>query len=428
LRTWWPLSASSVYCQLRGKKPIAVFMETKGEMRTKIQYTKLIAMLLLLPIIGQASPVLPKNTTGRDSSAHCEIRLDGFHHAVTSLEILAPIPPVAVASCGDAVKLSFEDQYFQLGCIVSGFKDYFALSRWAAHTIKGDVGVDVTGAPNSILVEGANTASVVAAPESEASVQIAIPADGFVAFDWRHVGGSTFSHLPFWVDINGERADDAHADQQSGSFFFGPLAAGDLLGLHVLADSESLAVELSNFTFHSNAMGVLERRWKAVSAGHLEAVFTQLVSVKKPNLSLVVFPGNYDGFEYPALSWGESIHPEWTGYPVLDEDGLLSTTHDQHSLRESAAPFNFSWRDEVLYDDAGNWCSIFREWTVADECGGNILLHIQHIKLQGACPEEPRPAQYEESWQATPRLRETREDDASEWAVQLQAEVPDHNK
>jgi hypothetical protein len=403
-------------------------METKGEMRTKNLQTRLIVMLLLLPIIGQAGPVLRHSATGRDSNTHCEIRLDGFHHAVTSLDILSPIPPVAFASCGDAVELTFEDQYFQLGCIASGFKGYFAPARWAAQMIKGDVGVDVTGAPNSILVEGANTASVVAAPESEASVQIAIPADGFVAFDWRYVGGSTFSHSPFWVDVNGERADDAHADQQSGSFFYGPLAAGDLLGLHVLAGSESIAVELANFAFHSNAMGVLERHWKALSAGHLEAAFTQLVSVKKPNLSLVVFPGNYDGFEYPALSWGESIHPEWTGYPVLDEDGLLSTTHDQHALLESTAPFTFSWQDEVLYDDAGNCCSIFREWTVADECGGNTIVHIQYIKLQGACPNEPRPTQYEESGQSAPRLHETREEDASEWAVQLQAEVPDYNK
>ena len=368
-------------------------------MRTKILNRLIVALFMLL--VGMVPGyALPAEVLERDSGEHCMITLDGIHQQVRCFDPVPPVPPVAITACGMAVMLSFEDQYFQLGCTVSGFEGYFALSRWAAHKIKGDYGVDVTGAPNSILVEGANTASVVVAPESVASLEIAIPANGFVSFDWRYIGGSNFPNQSFWIDVNGKRADEMHAGLESGSFFYGPLEVGDVLGLHAIAPAAGFEVQLANFEFMANAMGVIERRWKATGLAGQEAFFTQLVSLEKPNLSLVTFPGNFDGFEYPVLGWGGATAPSLTGYPVLDEDGLLSTTHDQYPLLGSKSPFALSWEDEMLYDESGNLCTIFREWTVADQCGGNIIVHTQFIKFQGACPEMPMPTPYGE--QAAP--------------------------
>ena len=351
---------------------------------TRLTITCFFLLVCLTGGLSMAQPV-----PAPDSVKDCTLKLDGIHQAVSCLETLTPIPPVAVASCGAAVTLSYEDQYYNLGCSVSGFQGYFALSHWAVSKIKGDGGVDVTGAPNSILVEGANNASVLVTPESEASFRIAIPAYGFVSFDWSYIGGSNLLDQAFWIDINGERTDELHANNTAGNFFFGPLEAGDILALNAASSVEGFKVELANFEFHSNAMGVIERRWEATDeAGH-QGSFTQWVSINKPELSQVTFPANFDGFEYPVLGRSDSIDPEWTGFPVIDGDGLLSTSEDQFPLIGSNTPFDLTWKDESIFDNGQ--CITFREWTVTDRCGNNVLQHTQIIKFQGGCPDAAEP-------------------------------------
>ena len=85
------------------------------------------------------------------------------HLAVNCLDQIAlsalPHPQVQDIS-GQMAGLSAEDQYFSLASASQKWTDYFAVSRWEIAKIKGDGGVDVTGAPNAILVEGANSALV----------------------------------------------------------------------------------------------------------------------------------------------------------------------------------------------------------------------------------------------------------------------------
>lgn len=342
---------------------------------------------VLLSIAGASGMAQP--FPGQDSVVDCIIQLDGIHQSVSCLETAELIPPVALSSCGAAVALSHKDQYFNLGCTASGFQGYFALSRWAVSTIQGDGGVDVTGAPNSLLVEGANSASVVVAPESAASLRVAIPAYGFVSFDWGYIGGSNLFNKAFWIAVNGERTDELKAGNTAGNFFFGPLEAGDVLALNTSADKEGFRIELANFEFHSNAMGVIEREWKAEDEAGRQGFFTQWVSIKKPDLSLVTFPGNFDGLEFPVLNRSASVSPEWAGYPVIDKDGLLSTMDDQFPLIGSRAPFDISWKDVSGFSQG--LCTILREWTVTDRCGDNVLQHTQLIMLHGECPESSEP-------------------------------------
>lgn len=61
----------------------------------------------------------------------------------------------------------------------------------------GDGGVDVTGAPNSILVEGANKTSVKVSTPGRINLRIVTTAGDFVHFDWSNIGGSNlFSKHP----------------------------------------------------------------------------------------------------------------------------------------------------------------------------------------------------------------------------------------
>ncbi len=319
-------------------------------------------------------------------------RLDGTHQVTYCLQQEDAVPPVVFAPGERNVVLSYEDEYFQLGYAVSGFQEYFAPSRWTASKIQGDGGVDVTGAPNSILVEGANTASVIVAPGSAASYGIAIPAEGYVTFDWSYIGGSNLINQQFWIEVNGERVEYMAENHTAGNFFSGLVFPGDRLSLNVSTEERGFKVLLSNFTLLTNAIGLVERRWAATSASGRQAQFNQLVSIKKPDFTKVVFPGNYDGIEYPIFGYGSSIEPGWSGYPVIDEDGSLATTHDQYPLAGDACSFHVKWEDEMLYDNG--ICIVFRHWFVSDHCSDNVQEHTQILKIRGGCPQTDNPLPY----------------------------------
>lgn len=340
------------------------------------------ALTVLYPTrgMGQCAPPAAPAEAKADM-----LRLSGSHQAVSCLKQQEATPPVATAPGNAQTSLSYQDQYFKLGCAVSGFKEYFAPSRWTVAKINGDGGVDVTGAPNSILVEGANRASVIATPGSAASYRIAIPAKGYVSFDWGYVGGSNFLNQQFWVEVNGQPVETMTKERTDGSFFSSLLLPGDELAFNITAARKGFAVQLSNFEFLSNAIGVIERRWEAHTEDGLEGRFTQFVSIKKPDFTKVIFPGNCDGIDYPLIENGSSAEPVWTGYPVIDEDGSAATTHDQYPLSGDGCAFNLKWEDELLYDQGD--CIIFRHWAVSDYCGNNVQKHTQVIKVRGGCPE-----------------------------------------
>lgn len=317
------------------------------------------------------------------------VRLDGIHQAISCLKQEDIVPPVVYAPGNEAASLAYQDQEFNLGCAVSGFKEYFAPSRWAASKIKGDGGVDVTGAPNSILVEGANRASVIATPGSAASYRIAIPAEGYVSFDWGYIGGSNLLNQQFWIEINGARAESLAEGHTAGNFFSGLLYAGDELAFNIVSGNKGFEIQLSNFEFLSNTIRVIERRWEARTESGRQGFFTQWVSIKKPDFTQVLFPGNYDGAEYPVINNDMPTNPDWTGYPVIDEDGSAATTHDQYPLKDDGCSFEVKWKDEVLNDNGA--CIVFRHWIVSDYCGDNVQNHTQVIKMQGGCPEMANP-------------------------------------
>ncbi|MCB0546877.1 MAG: hypothetical protein KDD19_04765 [Phaeodactylibacter sp.] len=355
--------------------------------------------LIRLISVALLPAILPVEGMGQSTAngapagvAEAMLRVEGVHQAINCLKKQEAAAPVVYAPDNTTASLSYQDQQFKLGCAVSGFTEYFAPSRWAAFKINGDGGVDVTGAPNSILVEGANRASVIATPGSAASYRIAIPAEGYVSFNWKYIGGSNLFNRQFWVEVNGERAESMAEGHTAGNFFSSLLSSGDELAFNIVSDVRGFEIQLSDFEFLSNAIGVIERRWEARTDNGLKGQFTQFVSIKKPDFSQVVFPGNYDGSDYPLINSGVSIDPEWTGYPFIDEDGSIVTRNDQYPLADDGCAFSLKWEDEMLYDEGT--CIVFRHWIVSDYCGDNVQEHTQVIKVRGGCPEGGKPLPY----------------------------------
>lgn len=307
--------------------------------------------------------------------------LIGVHPTVNCQEEIPLVPPVSASTA--AQDLRFQDQYFPIGCNHSGFQGYFAWDRWSYSTAKyGDAGVDVTGAPNSVLVEGANRASIILPPHSGAAYELAIPAEGFVQLDWGYVGGSSFStSASFQILVNGSPVDMLREERDGGRYFSAVLDAGDLLRFEAQSGAHGFEIRLGNFEFYSNAIGVIAREWQ----GH-QAYFTQLISIEKPDFSQIIFPPHYDGFHAPVIDHPDFASPEVAGYPVIDKDGLLDTTYDQLALKGESCSYQSSWEDELLYENG--LCIIFRKWTVRDLCGQNISEATQLLRVRGGCPTE----------------------------------------
>ncbi len=328
-------------------------------------------LLLLLALVSFATLPLSVAQTGAAGSTPCPLVIGVSHFTKSCLEKdLSNIPtPLVDAPCSVVDNLTFKDTFFELAqSSYSSFSGYFDLSRWEKKS--GDGGVDVTGAPNCILVEGANIARFNVAPGRVTILRIAIPAKGYAAFNWKNIGGS---NLLFSAIVNNKVYPI-----KTKNFYRSPLLqAGDMLSLQMENTSEiQIETQLSDFQFFTNATSVIERRWTATDDRGNTASTTQFITIEPLPLANIIFPKNFDRQSMPAL---KSNEPAFTGFPVYDQDGNDLTTHDQQILNASNCAFSISWKDELT---TGQYCyMLLRRWSVADG-NGNVREHSQIIHLQ----------------------------------------------
>ena len=350
------------------------------------------------PVIGPGACTIdsdPEITAGKNyesqmSSSTCVPELMVQHYAVLCLnqEGIAKVDtPVFHSACSEVTQLDFEEEYLDLTCAMSGFEGYFHPSNWTGQTIYGDGGVDVTGAPNITLVEGANKALLETASGKTAVFKIVIPANGIATFDWSNFGGSKFFYS---LHLNGRSYPINKLEHQNGSFRTPVLRIGDQLEFQVKAPEIGSKIELSNFNFYSNTIGLMKRHWKALDSNEKECKATQLIAIEKANISDIIFPLNRDGKEAPMLLDDESAYsPEVTGYPVIDRDGDPESKEDQFLLKNDACTFQINWTDEWSNED--KTFIIARKWIVQDVCSDNYMEATQIIKLDKLPSSRPLP-------------------------------------
>lgn len=280
--------------------------------------------------------------------------------------------PSVETPCGAVADLTYEDAYYELAQKSNpGFPDYFELFRW--EKINGDGGVDVTGAPNRILVEGANTAKVIVVPGQTLILRIVVPARGYATFDCTNIGGS---NLLFSAIVNNK----VYPIKTKEFYRSALLQAGDVFALQMENTSkDQLEASLTDFQFFTNATAVLVRNWTAKDDRGNMANATQFIAIESPSLSKVVFPENLDGQASPMLKANEPKEPAFTGFPVFDEDGNTLTLHDQRTLKGKNCAFTVQWRDELQMDAQGY--VLLRHWSVTDQ-NNNVREHTQIIRPQ----------------------------------------------
>lgn len=291
--------------------------------------------------------------------------------------------PMATDNCSGSVTLSHQDSVIDFGCGYTGFAGYFDPSNWEICLPNtGDGGVDVTGAPGQVLVEGADSSPQASSPLQVTRFKIEIPTEGFVSFDWSSTGGPNFGNEGFYLTINNWCIQITNDSVQGGSYTTGLLQPGDILSFEQMSNGDAASVNtvLSNFHFHTAAWKVIHRTWAATDASGNTRYETQVVTLNRATLSQVQFPPDRDGISAPMLDCGGAANLSETGLPFVDEDGDLTTTDDQFDLQSGDCMLSYLFEDQVIMTCEGSEL-IIRKWTVVDDCSSQILEHTQLIKL-----------------------------------------------
>ncbi|HHM21352.1 MAG TPA: HYR domain-containing protein, partial [Bacteroidetes bacterium] len=296
--------------------------------------------------------------------------------------------PTVYDNCSSTVAVSHADSIIDFGCGYTGFAGYFDPANWSVClTNNGDGGVDVTGAPDSILVEGANNSPLSTSPKYITKFKIVIPTEGFVSFDWSSFGGSYFDPQGFYLTINNWCVQLTNDSIQSGSYTTGLLYPGDVLSFEQVSDGDADVVNtiVSNFHFHTLAWKVIHRTWSATDEWGNTRQYTQVITQQRASLSQVIFPPDHDGTAAPMLSCGAMADLSLTGQPIIDEDGDPLTTSDQYALDNGECAFNVGYEDQHIATCEGSEL-VLRKWTIVDDCSSQILEHTQIIQLFDITP------------------------------------------
>ena len=360
-------------------------------MRNKLQPTCLnhiyntfsfIVLVLFFQVNGIAG-TYPTVSTGQTDQENNSFA--GPHYRIYCFENNNPTSENVPKFSSDSLRkyqISYTDQHHEM-TEAKGFAGYFDLARWQKNF--GDGGVDVTGAPNVALVEGANAALVKMESRQQVMLEIDIPAEGFIKFDWRKIGGSYFS-----LEIKAA-AERFYLEKGLNGHYISPLLqAGDQLLLSFSAPADTLGfseLKLENFHFFTSAGSIITRNWMATDEEGLLASFTQYISVEMPELTKVNFPEPMHISESSAIYHAEFLSPDITGFPFFDADGNPETKNDQMLLENSNCAFEVKWEDELIMEE-DNW-TLMRHWYITDPVFRNEIQKTQIIKLYTSAVEMP---------------------------------------
>ncbi len=272
--------------------------------------------------------------------------------------------------------IPIREETYLLGCQNAGFSGYFGIENWDMK-IKGDDGVDVTGAPNGLLIHTISRSPEIENPRDEWQCKIVIPSEGYVYLDLEKIGGSIFS---MEYTINGSLPTPLYkSDEKISSKFTNLLHRNDVLEIKVSFDaSKNNTFLLKDFNFFTNSEKIKQKTslYYTFHAG-IPVFHCQQSFDSNPILGLneVILPNDIS-IDHQNTS------PKYTGSPLIDLDGFIDSKEDQFKLDNRITPFRIKWQDEVT--TVKNTKTILRTWMIEDQCKGNILTATQHIYLENS--------------------------------------------
>ena len=338
-----------------------------------VQFTTILIVrfILLILFLFHFSGIAANNA--------CALLVAGDHYSVHHLNDFSTsfkMPVTVFSPCKAPVHIYSTDKKFKLGN--QNYKDpdhYFNWNNWKTTKRNGDGGVDVTGAPISQLVEGANSVKLNIASGGEVMLSITIPAEGYMTFNWDHIGSSTTSNAI--LKINGMALSNGSRSMNSLL-----LKQGTRIDLVFKNSGDQLEVfEVKDFRFITEAIEVICRDWSATDIMGNQGRFCQFIAIEKTPIHSIFFPNDYKDFNVTNFVANHHIaDPDHTGgYPFLDEDGNPQTDYDQVPLNGEVSGLETSWTDEVISELRS--MKIIRTWKIVDVHSNNTRKAKQIIYL-----------------------------------------------
>ncbi|MEM6770104.1 MAG: hypothetical protein AAF597_05920 [Bacteroidota bacterium] len=236
-------------------------------------------------------------------------------------------------------------QYYDLTCNVDAWEGYFAPHQWQRNVMKiqpsavvkvGEVSVGSFEKPMVVLGQYAEVIE---------TWSIEIPAAGYLSFRLLPAGGQGRESLG--VSINGQSI--AFKRRADGLYYSPFLQAGDKFSLRIPAGNT--VYHWTNMLFHTNYNAVIVRPGE-VSPGR------KFVPIEAALIQRVYFLSDAPG------TW-----------PVFDQDGDLSSKHDQFELRATDERFTVNYQDS-LEEEEGRFF-LRRTFTIREKCNRGSWLKLQ---------------------------------------------------
>ena len=302
---------------------------------------------------------------------------------ISCLDAVNVPPPVITDNCTSNPTVTFTENFTLLPCGQTGFQAGNATTAWSVMQKNNSNGtVNTQGAPNSVTIVGAKALTFSTMPRYVTAYVATSLTFGTVCFDWMVTGGSPAIDV-LYFSINDSCVQLSKTGLMSGKYTSLNIKPGDMIKFEVTSDGDYNfpTAKISNFVFNSTMTGYYTRVWTATDAYGNSANCTQKIYVKKPTFKNVFFPKNYNDVDKPVLACGASTDPKDTGWPLIDDDGNLNTTNDQHVITGSIQGcIKATYVDQVLPTCPGGK-TIIRTWTAVEVCGSGVATGTQIIKV-----------------------------------------------
>lgn len=124
--------------------------------------------------------------------------------------------------------------------------------------------------------------------------------------------------------------------------------------------------------------GKVARRWTVSDDAGNVGTCQQTIWLKRATIADVVFPGDHDGFDLPALMCGEDPkNLKLTGQPTVDGYPLVTL---------GSCDFTVTYTDDVYPGCISGAYTTIRTWKLIDYCQDTTVYHAQVISLMDMLP------------------------------------------
>lgn len=193
------------------------------------------------------------------------------------------------------------------------------------------------------------------------------------------IGSGTVSYPLSGPGITWTQTGDDEYDVTISNNNCGPYSAK-------FTDTEDNACDIINGDLISK---VVDREWVLTNGAGLTASCTQKIYIKRWQAADILFPPNYDGFDYPAFNCNDILDANGAFLPgVVDQNGNIAPSVTGMPVTpfgdiDLCGNYQFDYTDLKL-PICGNSYKLLREWTLIDWCasGANgIRTETQVIKV-----------------------------------------------